>query len=77
MAADRQVARGVSDLVVLEDRLRRTLAQCRRGNLKMALMVVGLDGYDALIDRHGHDGADSVRSGAGVRLHATFRESDT
>lgn len=77
LAADREAARGRTDLVVLEDRLRQTLAQCRRGDLKMALMVVGLDGYDALIDAHGPDGADSVRTGAGVRLHVTFRESDT
>ena len=30
-----------------------------------------------MVDTHGHDGADSVRTGAGVRLHVTFRESDT
>ncbi len=62
---------------LLEDRLRQALIQARRNQSAVALMMVDLDHFKYINDRHGHRFGDEVLREAAQRLRSCVREVDT
>jgi diguanylate cyclase (GGDEF)-like protein len=60
----------------LEESLARELARCERRGLPLTLLMLDLDHFKALNDRHGHDGGDAVLSSFGRVLQENCREED-
>ena len=62
---------------LLNDRIAQALVACRRGQHFGALMVLDLDNFKPLNDRHGHLAGDHLLQAVAARLTRTVRESDT
>ena len=62
---------------LLFDRLSLAMAAARRSGGKVALMLVDLDGFKSVNDRHGHDVGDLLLLEVARRLLACVRETDT
>jgi len=68
---------GLPNRALFLDRLRQALAQARRSAEAIAVLVIDLDGFKAINDRHGHAAGDTVLREAARRLSACIREADT
>ena len=62
---------------LLHDRLKQTLAACRRSGSRGALMLLDLDNFKPLNDNHGHAVGDLLLMEAGQRLKNCVRQMDT
>ena len=60
----------------LEESLPRELARCERRDLPLSLLMLDLDHFKALNDRHGHDGGDAALAAFGRLVQASCREED-
>jgi diguanylate cyclase (GGDEF)-like protein len=67
---------GLGNRVLLEIRMRESLAAARRQERALALIVLDLDGFKAINDRFGHAAGDDVLVGVAERLRASVRAGD-
>jgi len=57
--------------------LRKALAQARRNGVGGILLMIDLDGFKAINDRHGHAAGDALLQTVGELLRTDVRETDT
>jgi diguanylate cyclase (GGDEF)-like protein/PAS domain S-box-containing protein len=62
---------------LLHDRIGQALIAISRNGLHGAILLVDLDGFMAMNDRHGHDSGDQLLIEVTRRLLLTVRDSDT
>src|SRR5262249_30326446 len=67
---------GLPNRWALQDALKRMLAQSARGNRPLALVMLDLDHFKRLNDRHGHDAGDQALAAVGHALMSCLRSSD-
>jgi diguanylate cyclase (GGDEF)-like protein/PAS domain S-box-containing protein len=63
--------------VLLADRLRQAMAQCRRHQQSLAVAFLDVDGFKAVNDTYGHDGGDSLLVAMSQNLRNALRDGDT
>ncbi|HEX2524960.1 MAG TPA: diguanylate cyclase [Geminicoccus sp.] len=68
---------GLANRTSFRDRLDHALTLARRGNGKVALLMIDLDGFKAVNDRYGHPSGDELLKRVGERMRSRVRESDT
>ncbi len=67
---------GLGNRRALRDHLRREVRRATRYNVPLSLVVVDLDGFKAVNDRHGHLRADDLLRRLAQALRRSSRESD-
>ncbi|MER2552341.1 MAG: diguanylate cyclase [Thauera sp.] len=75
--ADHDALTGLPNRSLFEDRLQSAMASAHRHGERFALMLVDLDGFKGVNDRHGHLAGDTLLVEVGHRLLACVRGSDT
>jgi diguanylate cyclase (GGDEF)-like protein len=75
--ARRDPLTGIGNRRVLDERLGYELARHRRTARELALLVLDLDDFKEINDRHGHPAGDRVLCDVARTLAATIREGDT
>jgi diguanylate cyclase (GGDEF)-like protein/PAS domain S-box-containing protein len=68
---------GLPNRSLLQDRIRQTLSQARRADVKFAVIFVDLDFFKRINDLHGHYIGDQVLQEAARRMRSSIREIDT
>ncbi|EAR09566.1 PAS domain S-box protein [Reinekea blandensis] len=63
--------------LLMKDRFQQISGQARRDNNQVALMVIDLDDFKDINDRHGHPAGDALLIDIAQRLQGTIRASDT
>ena len=76
-AARRDDLTGLANRASFRDRLDHALTLARRGDGKLALLLIDLNDFKAINDRFGHPGGDELLRRIGERMRARMRESDT
>lgn len=77
MACHHDALTGVANRTLLDDRAAHGMIRARRHNTRMALLLVSLDYFGEIDDRHGHAVADQLLLGVAKRLQAAVRAQDT
>ena len=67
---------GLPNRTLFTDRVSVAMAHARRRGLSVAIMVVDIDGFGALNNRHGRGYGDRILRAAGERIARTVREDD-
>lgn len=62
---------------LLIDRLEQALRSAQRNGDRVALLLLDLDGFKQVNDRHGHAAGDRVLEAVACRLKKTVRDADT
>ena len=62
---------------LLSDRLRQSMASCKRHGNSLAVAFLDLDGFKAINDTHGHDAGDQLLAGLAARMRLALRDGDT
>ena len=68
---------GLPNRVMFSDRLTMALAQAKRNEQKLAVMILDLDRFKNINDTLGHGAGDQLLKGVGDRLVGLLRKSDT
>ncbi|MFH1463888.1 MAG: diguanylate cyclase [Pseudomonadota bacterium] len=68
---------GLPNRLLLRDRLERFRELGRRYSTSFALLMMDLDGFKEVNDRHGHEAGDQLLAALGTRLRASLRSADT
>lgn len=68
---------GLPNRRLLLDRLKKTIAQAKRKQSKLALLYLDLDRFKEINDSRGHSCGDQILKAISGRLHTIVRESDT
>jgi diguanylate cyclase (GGDEF)-like protein/hemerythrin-like metal-binding protein/PAS domain S-box-containing protein len=68
---------GLANRALFTDRLRQAALATRRTGQAFAVLMLDLDGFKQINDRHGHDAGDLVLQRIASRLLAGLRDSDT
>ena len=68
---------GLPNRILLNDRLRLSMASAKRNQHQTALMFVDLDYFKQINDTHGHDAGDLVLQQAAQRMKRQLRDADT
>lgn len=68
---------GLFNRVMLEQRLQHAMIRADRGDARLAVLLIDLDGFKAVNDRHGHAAGDRVLALAAQHLQGVLRASDT
>jgi diguanylate cyclase (GGDEF)-like protein/PAS domain S-box-containing protein len=68
---------GLPNRQLMHDRLGMMLAQAERNGYQCAVMVLDLNGFKAINDRHGHQGGDQLLVETASRLKSVLRDVDT
>jgi diguanylate cyclase (GGDEF)-like protein/PAS domain S-box-containing protein len=63
--------------VLFRDRLVHSMAQCRRDQIKLALILADLDNFKTVNDTLGHAAGDEMLQEVARRLQSRVRDSDT
>jgi diguanylate cyclase (GGDEF)-like protein/PAS domain S-box-containing protein len=71
------VLTGLPNRMLFTDRLVLAIAQAKRHQRTMAVMMLDLDGFKTINDTYGHHIGDQLLQGVGDRLSRTLREGDT
>lgn len=77
MLAFYDVVTGLPNRVLLDDRLKQTLASAKRGKRQFAVLALDLDRFKEVNDRGGHAEGDEALKIVASRLSSALRESDT
>ncbi len=75
--ADHDPLTGLPARRLFSDRLSTAIAHAHRHSQKVAVLALGLDGFDGIADRHGRDVGDDLLRSVGMLLERTLRQSDT
>jgi diguanylate cyclase (GGDEF)-like protein len=75
-AADVDQLTGVANHRHLQDRLRQEIARSARAGSQFSVLMVDLDGFKAVNDRHGHADGDRVLRNVAAGLKLAVRASD-
>jgi diguanylate cyclase (GGDEF)-like protein/PAS domain S-box-containing protein len=75
--ADHDALTGLLNRRMFDDRLRQALANARRADTIVSLMLVDLDGFKAINDTYGHLTGDYVLRTVARRIQESVRETDT
>jgi diguanylate cyclase (GGDEF)-like protein len=75
-AADMDLVTGVNNHRYLQDRLRQEVARSARSHAPMAVLMLDLDGFKPINDRHGHANGDRVLRNVGATIRAYVRTND-
>lgn len=67
---------GLSNRVVLEDRLARALVTARRGGHRVGVLFIDLDDFKRINDTLGHEAGDRMLREVGTRLATAVRHDD-
>lgn len=62
---------------LVEDRLQQGIHLAKRENKVISLMMIDLDRFKEVNDRHGHDVGDGLLKQVALRLRRVLRQSDT
>jgi len=68
---------GLANRNLLDDRLAQVLARARRRQSMVAVLLIDLDGFKEVNDRHGHDHGDAILRAVAGRLRDAVRDGDT
>jgi diguanylate cyclase (GGDEF)-like protein/PAS domain S-box-containing protein len=68
---------GLANRTLFFDRLRQAMQQARRDRRQVALVMLDLDHFKAVNDRHGHQAGDEVLRRVAARLARGLRATDT
>ncbi|WP_417841942.1 putative bifunctional diguanylate cyclase/phosphodiesterase [Terasakiella sp.] len=68
---------GLANRDLFMDRCRQVLRQMKRADIKAAVHLIDLDGFNAINQAYGSQGGDAVLQTVGDRLRGLVRESDT
>lgn len=68
---------GLPNRLVFEDRLVSALERARRGQNRVALVFIDLNGFKSINDRFGHRAGDQVLVNMAIRLREALRGSDS
>ena len=68
---------GLPTRAVLQDRAEMALLRAARQKTVLALMLIEIDGFDALCEKHGRTVGDDVLRATAGRLHFELRKTDT
>jgi diguanylate cyclase (GGDEF)-like protein/PAS domain S-box-containing protein len=68
---------GLPNRMLLQDRLRHGINQCRRGDTRLALLFLDLDRFKSVNDNYGHEVGDQLLNNVADRLRSCVREGDT
>jgi diguanylate cyclase len=68
---------GLSNRLLLYDRLEHGIAQATRHGWMLAVMFVDLNDFKGINDTHGHQAGDAVLKSIALRLTRTMRHEDT
>jgi diguanylate cyclase (GGDEF)-like protein len=75
-AADIDQVTGVHNHRYLQERLRQEVARAGRTGSPLAVLMIDLDGFKLINDRHGHADGDRVLRNVAAMLKLTVREND-
>ncbi|MBI1905257.1 MAG: GGDEF domain-containing protein [Rhodocyclales bacterium] len=68
---------GLTSRLLLDDRIQHSLRRARRQNQGIGVLLVDLDGFKPINDRHGHAAGDQVLIEVARRIRACVRNEDT
>ncbi|WP_411161979.1 EAL domain-containing protein [Idiomarina sp. HP20-50] len=68
---------GLPNRVLLADRLQQSMTLCKRNDVQLGVVFVGLDGFKAVNDTMGHKIGDRLLLAAAERLKDCLRPGDT
>jgi diguanylate cyclase (GGDEF)-like protein/PAS domain S-box-containing protein len=63
--------------VLLADRLQQAMAQTPRREQRLVVVLLDLDGFKAINDRHGHQAGDQLLIAVAARMKQALRDGDT
>jgi len=75
--ANYDVLTNLPNRVLLADRLRQSMIQCKRHEQSLAVVFLDLDGFKRVNDIYGHDVGDALLIAISQRMNAALREGDT
>jgi diguanylate cyclase (GGDEF)-like protein len=75
-AADTDLVTGVHNHRYLQERLRQEVARAARGHGSLAVLMMDLDNFKQINDRHGHADGDRVLRNVGAAILGQVRTSD-
>lgn len=76
-AAHHDPLTGLANRLLLDDRIEQAIIRARRHNVRMAVVLIDLDGFKPVNDTYGHDAGDQLLVEVGQRLKSVVREGDT
>jgi len=75
--AEHDALTSLPNRLLLEERLRQTLAECERSAKKAAVLSIDIDHFKRINDTYGHPAGDACLKAVAERLKAGIRQLDT